>query len=234
MLRGLNLHIPRGKITVIIGRSGSGKSVLLQHILGFLKPDAGDIFINGKNTRELNTQGWFALRKEFGMLFQDSALFDSMTVLENVAFPLREHTRQSEADILSLARSKLISVGLKDHGSKLPAELSGGMRKRAALARAIALSPSLMMLDEPTTGLDPIVTSMINSLIVETQQRLGCTLIIISHDIQSCLQIADHIAMLYEGCIIEQGTTKEIQNTKNPLLRQFMNGELEGPFDIFY
>lgn len=234
VLRDINLHIPTGKITVILGRSGSGKSVMLKHILGFLKPDAGEIFIQGKNTADFKPKDWFNMRKEFGMLFQDSALFDSMNVLENVAFPLREHSQKPDAEILDIAQEKLIAVGLKDHGFKLPSELSGGMRKRVALARAIALEPSLVMFDEPTTGLDPIVTSLINSLIVETQRKLSCTFLIISHDINSCLQIADRIAMLYDGKIIEQGDREQIQHTQNPLLQQFMKGELEGPFDIFY
>ena len=234
ILKGVDLHFSRGEITVVIGRSGSGKSVILKHILGFLKPDKGEIIIRDRHTRDFRKKDWLDIRRSFGMLFQDSALFDSMSVLENVAFPLIEHTNKPKDEIFDIALKKLKMVGLVNAETKMPAELSGGMRKRVALARAIATDPELVLFDEPTTGLDPIVTTVIDSLIRETQQESGCTYIVISHDIEATFRVADKIAMLYDGEIVEEGTPDYMRNCENPLLQQFIKGEIEGPFNIFY
>ncbi|MGK0290730.1 MAG: phospholipid/cholesterol/gamma-HCH transport system ATP-binding protein [bacterium] len=234
ILKGVDLEFPKGKITVVLGRSGSGKSVILKHILGFLKQDQGDIFIDGVNTKTMNKARWLNTRKNFGMLFQDSALFDSMTVGENVAFPLIEHTKKSHEEIQDIVQKKLYMVGLRNVDTKMPSELSGGMRKRVGLARAIANDPDLILFDEPTTGLDPIVTTVIDSLIKDTQKESGCTYIVISHDIKASLSIADKIAMIYNGEVIEQGAPSVIEHSKNELVQQFIHGRLEGPFDIYY
>lgn len=234
ILKGVNLNFPTGKTTVVIGRSGSGKSVILQHILGFLTPTKGNIFVEGTDTSHFKKKEWLEVRKNYGMLFQDSALFDSMNVMGNVAFPLIEHTKKSKDEIENIVLNKLQMVGLKNQETKMPSELSGGMRKRVALARAIVMDPKLVLFDEPTTGLDPIVTTVIDSLIMETQQELGSTYVVISHDIKATFKIAHKVAMLYDGEIIVEGSSEEVKNSPNLLLQQFIKGETKGPFDIFY
>ena len=202
VLDGLSLKVPRGQTTVIIGRSGGGKSVILKHMIGLIKPDQGQVLVDGRDIRPLDDREINELRKRFGMLFQDAALFDSMTVFENVAFPLREHSRFDEKKIREVVEEKLGLVGLTGHGEKMPSQLSGGMRKRAGLARAIALEPEIILFDEPTTGLDPLMTDAINRLIQNTQEKLGITAVVISHDLQGAYQVAHQIAMLYQGRII--------------------------------
>jgi phospholipid/cholesterol/gamma-HCH transport system ATP-binding protein len=206
VLDGLDLEIDAGKTTVIIGRSGGGKSVLLKHIIGLLRPDKGEVLIDGTDITKLGDRDLNEIRKKFGMLFQEAALFDSMTVGENVAFPLREHTRMKEEEIRRAVADRLRSVGLTGVEAKMPSELSGGMRKRVGLARAIAMQPEIVLFDEPTTGLDPVMAEAINRLIVETQKNLDLTCIVISHDIRSIFAIGHRIAMLHEGKIIEYGT----------------------------
>jgi phospholipid/cholesterol/gamma-HCH transport system ATP-binding protein len=232
VLQDLNFAIESGKITVIIGRSGSGKSVLLKHIIGLVRPDRGavwvdDIDITKHNDRDLNN-----IRKKFGMLFQEAALFDSMDVGENIAFPLREHSRMTDKQILETVADRLAAVGLSGVESKMPSELSGGMRKRVGLARAIALLPQIVLFDEPTSGLDPVMSEAINQLIKDTQRNFNLTCIVISHDIESIFKIGDTIAMLYEGKIIESGTPNEIRASANPVLKQFLTGSIEGPIKI--
>lgn len=224
VLRGLNLMIPRGQITVIIGRSGGGKSVLLKHLIGLLRPDSGKIIVDGTDITTLATRELTAFAKKFGMLFQNAALFDSFNVFDNVAFPLREHTTFSESKIRKMVLEKLSLVGLTDVEHKMPSELSGGMRKRVGLARAIVLQPEILMYDEPTTGLDPIMTDAIDKLILNTQRALGITSIVISHDIRSTFEIADQIAMLYEGEIIEFGPPEVFKQTRNPIIQRFLEG----------
>ncbi|WP_456434470.1 ABC transporter ATP-binding protein [Thermosulfuriphilus sp.] len=228
VLRGLNLEIPKGKITFIMGQSGQGKSVLLKHIIGLMRPDSGKILIDGLDITSLGLKELYRVRKRFGMLFQDAALFDSMTVAENVAFPLREHTRLSEGEIWKRVEEKLSLVGLLEAADKLPSELSGGMKKRAGLARALALDPEIILFDEPTTGLDPIMTASINQLIKESQQIHRLTCVVISHDIPSALSIADKIAMLHEGVIIEEGDPEAIKQSSHPFVRRFFEGLPEG------
>ncbi len=229
VLDGLNLEIEPCKITVIIGQSGGGKSVLLKHIIGLIKPDKGKVLVDGVDIARLNDRKLNEVRKNFGMLFQEAALFDSMTVGENVAFPLNEHTRLSKKQIDEIVQQKLLQVGLRDVTDKMPSELSGGMRKRVGLARAMALDPKIILFDEPTTGLDPITADAIDRLIVDTQKHTQATCVAISHDIESTFKIADKVAMLYQGKIIEAGTPSEVRASENPALQQFIQGKAEGP-----
>ncbi|MBU0652707.1 MAG: ABC transporter ATP-binding protein [Proteobacteria bacterium] len=232
VLDGLDLDIEKGKTTVIIGRSGGGKSVLLKHIIGLLRPERGQILIDGTDITKLNDRALNEIRKKFGMLFQEAALFDSMTVAENVAFPLREHTPMKEKEIRETVADRLRSVGLTGVEEKMPSELSGGMRKRVGLARAIALRPQIVLFDEPTTGLDPVMTEAINRLIIDTQKNLNITCVVISHDVRSIFEIGHRIAMLYEGKIIENGTPEELRGSQNPVTLQFLAGSIEGPIRI--
>ncbi|MBW2544001.1 MAG: ABC transporter ATP-binding protein [Deltaproteobacteria bacterium] len=232
VLDGVNLEIEDGKTTVIIGGSGGGKSVLLKHIIGLLKPDSGQVIVDDVDIVSLNDRDLNEIRKKFGMLFQDAALFDSMNVLENVAFPLKEHTRKKEKEIREIVEERLRAVGLTGVEDKMPSELSGGMRKRVGLARAIAMHPQIVLFDEPTTGLDPVMTEAINELIIETQKIFDLTCVVISHDVQSIFTVGHKIAMLYEGKIIEYGTPEKIKMSSNPVLRQFLSGSLEGPINV--
>lgn len=229
VLKGLNLEIEAGETMVIIGQSGSGKSVLLKHIIGIMRPDRGQVFIDGQEISALPDEEIMKLSRKFGMLFQGAALFDSMTVEENVAFGLRRHTRLSEAEVQQLVRTSLEQVGLRGVEHLLPYELSGGMKKRVGLARAIAYSPEIILYDEPTTGLDPIRADAINSLILELKEKLRVTSVVITHDMNSTYKVADRIAMLYDGQIIEIGTPEEIRRSTNPVVQQFISGRAEGP-----
>jgi phospholipid/cholesterol/gamma-HCH transport system ATP-binding protein len=232
VLDGLDIEIEQGKTTVIIGRSGGGKSVLLKHIIGLLRPDRGQVLIDGVDITKMNDRELNEIRKKFGMLFQEAALFDSMTVGENVAFPLREHTSMKEKEIRETVAERLRSVGLTGVEAKIPSELSGGMRKRVGLARAIAMRPQIVLFDEPTTGLDPVMTEAINRLILDTQKSFNLTCVVISHDIRSIFEIGHRIAMLYEGKIIEYGTPEELRASRNPVIVQFLAGSIEGPIRI--
>lgn len=222
VLKGLNLEIPTGKLTVILGPSGEGKSVILKHIIGLLKPDRGRIVVDGTDLSKLSDPELNEFRKRFGMLFQSAALFDSMTVEENVAFPLKEHTHLSPSDIEKKVREKLAVVGLEKALGKMPSALSGGMRKRVGLARAIALEPKIILYDEPTTGLDPLMTEAINLLIADMQKKLQVTSVVISHDVESTFEIADLVAMLHEGKIIAQGAPQEFKRSDHPFVRKFL------------
>jgi phospholipid/cholesterol/gamma-HCH transport system ATP-binding protein len=222
VLDGINLDIEIGKTTVIIGKSGGGKSVLLKHIIGLLKPDKGEIWIDGVEITKLKEKDLNDVRKKFGMLFQEAALFDSMDVFDNVAFPLREHTKMSESEIKGIVVDRLKQVGLLDFVEKVPAELSGGMRKRVGLARALALDPGIILFDEPTSALDPIISLTILDLIKETRTYLKKTYLVISHDILGMFRIADKVAMLSNGRIIEYGTPLEIRQSDNDATREFL------------
>ncbi len=232
VLKGVNLDIPKGKITVIIGRSGGGKSVLLKHIIGLIKPDSGEIYVDGINIAKEKENTLNEIRKRFGMLFQEGALFDSMTIEENVAFPLVEHTKMSIEDIKRRTQEVLSLVGLTGAEKKYPSEISGGMRKRAGLARAIISNPDIILFDEPTSGLDPIMAAHIDNLIVNIQKKLNVTCIIISHDIQSTFRIAHKIAMLYDGVIIAEGAPDYMKSLDNPYLKQFIEGSSTGPIQV--
>jgi phospholipid/cholesterol/gamma-HCH transport system ATP-binding protein len=229
VLKGVNLTIEKGKTFVIIGRSGCGKSVLLKHIIGLIKPDKGRILIDGRDITKMRPKELKEIRKKFGMLFQASALFDSLTVGENVGFGLRRHTNLDKAEITKLVTQKLGLVGLRGIEFLKPAELSGGMKKRVGLARAIAMDPQLVLYDEPTTGLDPIMADIINELIIELHDKLKITSVAVTHDMTSAYKIADSIAMLYEGRIIEVGTPGKMKKTENPIVRQFITGAALGP-----
>jgi phospholipid/cholesterol/gamma-HCH transport system ATP-binding protein len=225
VLNDVSLSIEPGKCLVVIGASGTGKSVLLKHIVGLLQPDTGEVWFKGQRIDTLPERKLMEVRTHFGFLFQMGALFDSLTVMDNVAFPLTEHTKKSRDEIQQIARQKLALVGLPDVGQKMPAELSGGQKKRVALARAIALEPEVILYDEPTTGLDPIRSDVINELIVKLQKELKVTSIVVTHDMQSAFKVGDRIVMLHEGHIIFDGTPKEIQQTKDSVVKRFVQGE---------
>lgn len=232
VLDGVNLEIKKGETMVIIGRSGCGKSVLLKHIIGLLRPDQGKIFIEGEDITSYTDKKLFQLRQRFGMLFQGSALFDSLTVEENVGLGLREHKLLPEDEIKEKINQKLRLVGLSGVENLRPAQLSGGMKKRVGLARAIAMDPEFVLYDEPTTGLDPIMADAINDLIIDLRNKLSITSIAVTHDIVSASKIADRIAMLYQGKIIFVGTPKETKNVDDPLVQQFITGSAEGPIEV--
>ncbi|MCX5753500.1 MAG: ABC transporter ATP-binding protein [Candidatus Krumholzibacteria bacterium] len=229
VLDSLDLDIERGKTLVVIGRSGCGKSVLLKHITGLVRPDAGEILFEGEDMTRFDRKKLFQMRMHFGMLFQSSALFDSMTVGENVALPLRKHSTMSEEEIARVVNEKLELVGLTGVQGQYPAEMSGGMKKRIGLARAVAMNPQVVLYDEPTTGLDPIMADVINELIRTLQRELKVTSIVVTHDIKSAYRVGDRIAMLHEGRIIYSGTPDEVRQSDNPVIRQFVEGRAEGP-----
>jgi len=229
VLRGVNLTVEKGESMTVIGGSGSGKSVLIKHIIGLLFPDKGRVIVDGQVINKLDEFGLNEVRKKFGMLFQMAALFDSLSVWENVGFSLKQHTKLSDREIRKIATEKLALVGLKDVEDKMPSELSGGMKKRVGLARAICMDAAIILYDEPTTGLDPITADSINDLIVDLRKKLGVTSVAITHDMQSAYKISDRIAMLYKGEIQEIGTPDQIRNTENPIVRQFITGSAVGP-----
>ncbi len=222
VLKGINLEIEKGKTTVIIGASGSGKSVLIKHIIGLLKPDRGEIWVDGKDITKLPLKELNEVRKQFGMCFQMAALFDSMTVFENVAFPLREHTDLSEEEIAAKVSETLNKVGLYQCEHLYPSELSGGMRKRVGLARAVILNPSIVIYDEPTTGLDPLLTEDIDNMILDAKYQFNVTSVVISHDIGSIFRIADKIAMINRGELVFCGTPDEVLVSDNPIVQKFI------------
>jgi phospholipid/cholesterol/gamma-HCH transport system ATP-binding protein len=229
VLDHLNLTIQSGETMVIIGRSGSGKSVLLKHIIRLLEPDHGTILIDGQEILKLKGPDLDRMRMRIGMLFQGAALFDSMTAFENVAFPLVEHTKMSKEAVAQRVHECLELVGLTHVDHLFPAELSGGMRKRVGLARALAMNPEYILYDEPTTGIDPIMADIVNELIIALRDRLKVTSVVVTHDMTSAYKVADRIAMLYNGSIIEVGTPDEIRSSANPVVQQFIKGEAVGP-----
>jgi phospholipid/cholesterol/gamma-HCH transport system ATP-binding protein len=222
VLRGIDLDLYRGEVLVILGGSGSGKSVTIRHMLGLERPDEGRIVVDGDDITHLPEKALYPVRRKFGMLFQSGALFDSMTVYENVAFPLREHTKMSESEILASVERVLDLVDLPGTEKSMPVDLSGGMRKRVSLARSIILNPAIILYDEPTTGLDPITADTINRLIVELQQKLHVTSVVVTHDIQSAFSVGDRIAFLSEGQFEWVGSLEEAKRASHPILRQFL------------
>lgn len=232
VLNKLNLEIPHGKITAVIGPSGEGKSVLLKHMIGLLRPDRGAVIVDGEDITGMGRDRLNHVREKFGMLFQNAALFDSMTVFENVAFPLEEKTRLSRAEIADRVHEALEHVGLKGVDKKFPDELSGGMKKRVGLARAVLLDPKIILFDEPTTGLDPIICRATHQLIKDTHVRFGFTAVVVSHEIPEIFDVSDMVAMLYRGEILEVGTPEQIQRSTHPVVRQFITGSLEGPIHL--
>jgi phospholipid/cholesterol/gamma-HCH transport system ATP-binding protein len=232
VLEGVTCQIPAGKISVVMGPSGTGKSVLLRHVVGLLYPDSGDIRVAGKSVPDLSEDELLELRRNVGMLFQDGALFSSMNLYDNVAFPLRQHTKKSEKHIKEIVMQRLEEVGLSEAVTKMPNELSGGMRKRAGFARALVLEPELLLFDEPDSGLDPVRTALLCDLIKEIQQKYKSTGVVISHDIKSCFNIGDHIILLYGGKVVDQGSKEELQRSTNPFTQQFIQGAVDGPLGM--
>ena len=227
VLRGIDLDIATGEIMVVIGRSGGGKSVLLKHLIGLLRPDAGTVAVDGTEITRLRGAELDRVRERYGVVFQGGALFDSMSVADNVAFPLQEKSRLKPAEIKSRVEEKLEQVGLSDMGHKNPAEISGGMRKRVAIARALVTEPEIVFFDEPTTGLDPILVNTIHHLIVELHRKFRFTAVMVSHEIPEIFEIADRVAMLHEGVIVEVGAPEAIRASANPIVQQFIRGDIE-------
>jgi phospholipid/cholesterol/gamma-HCH transport system ATP-binding protein len=233
VLRGINLEVQTGQTMVVIGQSGSGKSVLLKHLIGLLRPDRGRVFLDGMEITRLKEREVQQVTRRVGMLFQSAALFDSMNVRENVRFGLERQTGCPSERVEDIVRDSLAKVGLRGVEDLMPYELSGGMKKRVGLARAIAYNPEIILYDEPSTGIDPIRADAINGLINELKADLHVTSVIITHDMVSAYKVADQIAMLYEGRIIEEGTPDEIRRSKNPVVQQFINGRSEGPIKTY-
>ena len=232
VLKGVNLEFVTGKITTIVGTSGCGKTVLMKHLNALLLPDSGGVLIDGVDVTKLRQKELYEMRSRFGVLFQGGALLDSLTIFDNVAFPLREKTNMDEADVKKKVDERIEQVGLEGMGYKFPAELSGGMRKRAGLARALVTDPEIVLFDEPTTGLDPILAASIHQLIARTQHTFGFTGIVISHTIPQVFDISDYVAMLADGVIQEAKPTHEFTKSHNPAVQQFIRGETEGPIQV--
>jgi phospholipid/cholesterol/gamma-HCH transport system ATP-binding protein len=232
ILRGLNMGIPEGMISMILGPSGTGKSVCIKHMVGLLYPDEGDVLVHGESVPNMADDELFEMRKKFGVLFQDGALFGSMNLFDNTAFPLRQHTDKSEDEIAEIINRRLREVGLADAGDKMPNELSGGMRKRAGFARALVLDPDIVLFDEPDSGLDPVRTALLCELIQEVHEENGGAYVVITHDIASARRVAEHISVLWKGRIVESGPAEELFNSDNPFVRQFLSGESQGPLGM--
>ena len=232
VLDGVSFKVKRGETLVILGGSGCGKSTLLRHIIGSLKPDRGQIWLMGKEITNMGEEEFSEVRKKFGMLFQGSALLNSITVGENVSLPLQEHTNLSPDIIEIMVKMKTSMVGLTSFENLMPSQISGGMKKRVALARAIAMDPEMLFCDEPTAGLDPVMTAVVDVLINDLCKKLGMTAVVVTHDMASVYRIADHIVMLHKGKVIFEGTSAEIKASKDPIVVQFINGEADGPISF--
>jgi phospholipid/cholesterol/gamma-HCH transport system ATP-binding protein len=232
VLRGLNMGLPADRISMIIGPSGTGKSVCIKHIVGLLYPDEGDVLVNGISIPSLSDAELFETRKKFGVLFQDGALFGSLTLWDNVAFPLRQHTEKGDEEIAEIVNRRMTEVGLGGEGAKMPNELSGGMRKRAGFARALVLDPEIVLFDEPDSGLDPVRTALLCELIKEIHAENGGCYVVITHDIMSARRVAEHISVLWKGRIVESGPAEELFASENPFVRQFLAGESAGPLGM--
>jgi phospholipid/cholesterol/gamma-HCH transport system ATP-binding protein len=232
VLRGLNMALPEDQISMILGPSGTGKSVCIKHIVGLLYPDAGDVIVHGRSVPSLPDKELFEMRKKFGVLFQDGALFGSLNLYDNVAFPLLQHTEKGEDEIAEIVDRRLREVGLTDAGTKMPNELSGGMRKRAGFARALVLEPDIVLFDEPDSGLDPVRTALLCELIKEVHAENGGCYVVITHDIMSARRVAEHISVLWKGKIVESGPAEQLFASENPFVRQFLAGESAGPLGM--
>jgi len=232
VLRGLNMGLPEDKISMIIGPSGTGKSVCIKHIVGLLYPDEGDVLVHGTSIPSLADADLFEIRKKFGVLFQDGALFGSLNLWDNVAFPLRQHTEKGDEEIAEIVNRRMSEVGLGGEGSKMPNQLSGGMRKRAGFARALVLDPEIVLFDEPDSGLDPVRTALLCELIKEIHAENGGCYVVITHDIMSARRVAEHISVLWKGRIVESGPAEDLFASENPFVRQFLSGESAGPLGM--
>jgi phospholipid/cholesterol/gamma-HCH transport system ATP-binding protein len=232
VLRDISFDIPRGQITAVMGPSGTGKSVLLKNVIGLLRPDAGEIWVEGEETVGMGERDLYRVRRKFGVLFQDGALFGSMSVFDNIAFPLREHTRKSEKEIREIVLAKSDMVGMLDHMKKYPGEISGGMKKRAGLARALALDPEIILFDEPDSGLDPVRVSYLDELVKKIQEETGATFVIITHNIASVMRTSDYIGVLYRAGLVMFASKEEMRTTDDPIIRQFLAGRALGPIGM--
>ncbi len=232
VLRGLDVGIPEGMISIILGPSGTGKSVLIKHLIGLLFPDSGDIVVHGESVPKMTLSRLLEVRRKFGILFQDGALFGSMSLYDNVAFPLRQHTDYKEDQIAEIVNARLVDVGLQNAGDRVPSELSGGMRKRAGFARALVLGPEIVLFDEPDSGLDPVRTALLCDLIKQMHEENGGTYVVITHDIASARQIGEYIAVLWKGKIVQSGDAKSMFESSNPFVRQFLNRDVQGPLGM--
>ncbi|CAB4867612.1 unannotated protein [freshwater metagenome] len=232
VLNGLDMALPEDQISMILGPSGTGKSVCIKHMVGLLYPDDGDVLIHGQSVPAMPDDDLFEMRKKFGVLFQDGALFGSMNLYDNVAFPLRQHTDKGEDEIAHIVNQRLDEVGLGDANDKMPNELSGGMRKRAGFARALVLDPDIVLFDEPDSGLDPVRTALLCELIQEIHAENGGAYVVITHDIASARRVAEYIAVLWKGQIVESGAATDLFESSNPFVRQFLSGESQGPLGM--
>ena len=232
ILEDLTFDIPKGKVTVVLGPSGTGKSVFLRHLIGLLRPNSGQLWVDDKNVPELRTRELLQVRKKYGVLFQDGALFGSMTIYDNVAFPLREHTRKNEKEVKEIVMEKLQMVGMTDAAKLLPNEISGGMRKRAGLARGLVLDPEILLFDEPDSGLDPVRTAFLNELILDLKEKLDSTFVVVTHHIPTAKNIADNLAMLYRRNLMMAGPKERLLGSDMPVVRQFLRGSTRGPIGM--
>ena len=232
VLEDISFDIPRGKISAVMGPSGTGKSVLLKNVIGLLRPDRGEIWVDGEETVSMGEKDLYRVRRKFGVLFQDGALFGSMNIFDNIAFPLREHTKKSEKEIREITLEKASLVGLLDHMKKYPGEVSGGMKKRAGLARALSMDPEIILFDEPDSGLDPVRVSYLDELVKKIQEETGATFLIITHNIASVMRTSDYIAVLYQANLVKFASKEEMRTTDDPLIRQFLAGRAMGPIGM--
>jgi phospholipid/cholesterol/gamma-HCH transport system ATP-binding protein len=232
VLRGLNMGLPDGQISMIIGPSGTGKSVCIKHIVGLLYPDEGDVLVHGVSIPSLSDDQLFELRRKFGVLFQDGALFGSLNLYDNVAFPLRQHTEKGEDEIAEIVNRRMREVGLGGEGTKMPNELSGGMRKRAGFARSLVLDPEIVLFDEPDSGLDPVRTALLCELIKEVHAENGGCYVVITHDIMSARRVAEYLVVLWKGRVVESGPAQDLFASENAFVRQFLSGASEGPLGM--
>jgi phospholipid/cholesterol/gamma-HCH transport system ATP-binding protein len=232
VLKDISFDVPRGRITAIMGPSGTGKSVLLKNIIGLLRPDAGEIWVDGEQTVGMSERDLYRVRRKFGVLFQDGALFGSMDLYDNIAFPLREHTKKSEREIREIVMEKSALVGLLDHMKKVPGEVSGGMKKRAGLARALVLDPEIVLFDEPDSGLDPVRVAYLDELVIDVQAKTGATFFIITHNIPSVMRTAEFIGVLFRSGLVKFASKDEMSTTDNKIIRQFLAGRAKGPIGM--
>jgi phospholipid/cholesterol/gamma-HCH transport system ATP-binding protein len=232
VLAGVDLQIPEGSICAIMGPSGTGKSVMIKHILGLLTPDSGEVFVRGRSLQRLSRSEVITMRKDIGVMFQDGALFSSMTVYENVAFPLRQHTNYNDHEVREIVMEHLTKVGLAHAVDRYPSELSGGMKKRAGLARGLVLDPGIVLADEPDSGLDPVRTALLGELLIERHAELGGTLIVITHNMMLAKRVSDYVAVLWRGRLIAQGPAEEMFASEDEFIRQFLAGESDGPLGM--